>query len=208
LNARKEDEDENTTTTSIFQLEYPVRFILSIRDDAVVADRGHNQANFEMALLRIQQPQTSGESIIMNRVHTQWTETNPNDLRIFFPNGSIQDIKVTKRAIRESTESTLTTSEFQRIVTTPSSSSSQVPNISAQRILTKWKFPSNSESSQDDNRTTMEGLELVYNVLGVSTTGGMDLLNFSMSSGDSNAQPQLISKSRLRLVRPNQGRNR
>jgi hypothetical protein len=203
---------EDDTTTSIFQLEYPVRFVSSIRDDNVVADRGYNQANLEMALLRIQyqqqqqqqQPKQLGETIMMNRVDTQWTETNPNDLRILFPNGAIQDTKVTKRAIRESTESTLTSSEFQRVVMTPSSSSTQVPIIMAQRILTKWKFPPNSESNEDDNMATIEGLELVYNVLGADTTRGMDPMTFSLRGDNSNAQLQLVSKSRLRLVRPPQ----
>jgi hypothetical protein len=157
---------------STIALQYPVRFLASsINTDAVVADRGFNQAHLEAALRKTTTLPTA-----------EWRITNPNDLRIAFPDGSVKDIKVTKRSSELSVEDgAVSSSEFQRVVQQEAGSS--VPAVSARRVLTKWK------TVQDNNAA--EGLELVYDVM----SSGDPL------SPDAGKKPQLLSKSRLIMQR-------
>jgi len=102
----------NAGSGASLTLEYPVRFISSIEDDAVVADRGYNQANLEKSIKQLSAKSSDhGDSSLPSYT---WVETNPNDLRIFFADGSRKDIKVTKRAT-EKTDETVFSSEFQRV---------------------------------------------------------------------------------------------
>jgi len=157
------------------QLDYAVRFVPSIQDGAVVADRGWNQANLEAAL---RQDATAVRSYT-------WTETNPNDLFLVLRDGTTKAIKVTKRATTDTTDTdadegdNVQSSEFQRVVIDRSGSNegtmtTAVPEVSARRVLTKWK------RNADGN---LEGLEIVYDV---GSSGGSD--------GTS-----ILSKSRLFL---------
>ena len=146
-------------------VEYEMRFIQSGND--AVADRGFNQAALERAL-----------SSIETRSY-EWTETNPNDLRLEMEDGSRKEIKVTKRA-SERTEDFVSSSEFQRVTTEDSRMG--IPAISARRTSTKWKILTEA---------SVEGLEIV-NDMG----GGGDPL-----AGATTAGPRLISKSRLHLKR-------
>jgi hypothetical protein len=155
---------EGQTTSS---LEYDMRFIQSIESNAVVADRGYNQA----ALERAQSPSATIRSY-------EWVETNPNDLRLVWEDGSRKEIKVTKRA-SERTEDTVSCSEFQRITTEDARG---IPIIVARRTLTKWKIVSDS---------SIEGLEIVYDM-----GGGDPLAGATASAG-----PQVLAKSRLHLQR-------
>lgn len=126
-------------------VEYEMRFISSIESNAVVADRGSNQAALEKAL--------SGSSV---RSY-EWLETNPNDLRLVFEDGLRKDIKTTKRA-SEKTEDTVSSSEFQRITIDRG-----IPVIEARRTLCKWKVV---------NESTIEGLEIVYDMGGGDPLAG------------------------------------
>lgn len=148
-------------------LIYLVRFLPSIEEGAVVADRGFNQANLEAAM-------RDGDAIRSVR----WTETNPNDLRMTLPDGSLKEIKVTKRAT-ERTVATVFSSEFQRVT----QEEKGIPQITARRVLTKWKVVNNDK---------IEGLELVYNV-----AGGGDPLALQLQA----QEPHLLTKSRLVLER-------
>ena len=129
--------------TSTLDLIYPVRFLPSLQDNAFVADRGFNQASLENAI-------SPGSVQVMD-----WKASNPNDLRMVFTDGRTKDIKVTKRS-SERSENILSSSEYQRVVTQDSING--IPQITAQRILTKWKV------SEDGN--TCQGIELVYDMGG------------------------------------------
>lgn len=148
-------------------IQYEIRFIPSIQDLEVVADRGYNQAALENAL--------------NNKVQSyEWSESNPNDLKITFANGSRRDTKVTKRAT-ELTEDTISSSEFQRIT---SEEARGIPIISAHRILQKWKVV-------DEN--AIEGIEIV------NDAGGN--LGDPLAATGAPSSPKVISKSRLFLQR-------
>lgn len=158
-------------------LTYPFRFIQSIDDNAVVVDRGTNQAALEKALV---ETVSTKDGTVRSY---EWTMSNPNDLRLVLADGSKKEIKVTKRAT-ENTESTISSSEFQRITLEESNDKGfGVPSISARRVLTKWKII-------DD--ATIEALEVVYNI----PTGGDPL-----AGGASTTQPSILSKSRILLTR-------
>ena len=164
------------------RLSYTIRFIPSIEEDAVIADRGFNQAQLEQAILQTIKPRgTDNESTITMSVRSsyEWVPTNPNDLRVVLADGTRKEIKVTKRAT-EKTAATLSSSEFQRIT---QEDQGGIPEISARRVVTKWKLV-------DDN--TLEGLEIIYNV------GGGDPLAANSST---NSSPTILSKSRMLLTR-------
>jgi hypothetical protein len=155
-------------------LTYPFRFLQSIEDNAVVMDRGVNQAELEKALIRAVAGKEDGASL----QSYEWAYTNPNDLRLVLPNGLQKEIKVTKRAT-ERGDGFVSSSEFQRVT---QEDVRGIYNISARRVLNKWKLV-------DGN--TIEGLEIVYSM------GGGD----PMAAGSGSAQPAVLSKSRLYLKR-------
>lgn len=156
------------------KLSYPFRFIQSIEDDAVVADRGSNQAELEKAIVQTVTGNKEPSSTVRSY---EWVMTNPNDLRLTLSDGKRKEIKVTKRATERS-ENTVSSSEFQRFT---QEDERGIPVISARRVLTKWKIIDNS---------TIEGIEVVYSM------GGGDPLADSSAS-----QPSILSKSRLFLTR-------
>ena len=157
------------------RLNYPFRFIRSIEDNAVVADRGINQAELEKALMR---SVTGKDEAATNVRSYDWVQTNPNDLRVVLSDGTRKEIKVTKRAT-EKTDSTVFYSEFQRVT---QEDERGIPRVSARRVMTKWKIV--------DDR--VEGLEIVYNM-----AGGDPL---TAGPGGSSS-PTVLSKSKLFLVR-------
>ena len=194
----------------VLRLTYPVRFIRSIEDDAVVADRGFNQAELEAALVRRRTSTAStSSSTTASTTATssavlsyEWTQNNPNVLRVVLSDGTKKEIKVTKRAT-ERTEDTVSSSEFQRVTqetTTPTPTlqlqqqqqtgggpPGGIPVISARRVVSKWKKV---------NDSTLEGIEIVYAV-----GGGGDPLSITSLVSNNNAAPTILSKSRLYLVR-------
>jgi hypothetical protein len=159
-NVKREIVDQKT-------VEYEMRFIVS-SNAMVVADRGFNEAAFERAISSI------------GIQSYEWTETNPNDLRLIREDGSRKEIKVTKRS-SEQADDFVSSSEFQRITT--EDAVRRIPVITAQRVLTKWKIVSDSD---------IEGLEIIYDMGGA----GDPLAGASTASG-----PTLLSKSRLHLKR-------
>jgi len=174
-----------------FQLEYTFRFI-SVENSnmSVVADRGYNQAELEKALIRTVRG-VSSSSVLSY----EWAATNPNDLRVTMTDGSKKEIKVTKRATENSLNddndlTMLTSSEFQRVTQEKGGGEllnnvPNVPDISARRVLTKWKIPNDG--------TVVEGMEIIYDV------GGADPMMAGMAGG----KPTILSKSRLTLTRVN-----
>ena len=169
----------------VLRLTYPVRFIRSIEDDAVVADRGYNQAELEAALAG------RGSSSSPNTVLSyEWIANNPNVVRISLADGTKKEIKVTKRATERTTD-TVSSSEFQRITQEDTRQTAGgpggIPQISARRVVSKWKRVDNS---------TLEGIEIVYAV-----GGGGDPLSTSLIPSRNTAAPTILSKSRLYLVR-------
>ena len=153
------------------RLVYPFRFVSSIEDNLVVADRGFNQAELEKAILR----EVKGDKELASIRSYDWKENNPNDLRLVFSDGYKKKIKTTKRAT-ERTDTTVSSSEFQRLTL----DDGRVPSISARRVLTKWQIEGDSIS----------GMEIVYNI-----PAGDPM------AASSNTTPTVISKSRLSLER-------
>jgi hypothetical protein len=149
-------------------MEYEMRFIASSRFNAVVADRCYNQAALETALYN--QPVRICE----------WTQSNPNDLRVTLYSGEIKEVKITKRAY-EATGDTVFSSEFARI--TSQKQPNGFPVVGAVRTLTKWKVV---------NADVLEGLEIIYDMGSVG-----DPLAGSLTTKD----PQVVSKYRLHLER-------
>jgi hypothetical protein len=189
----------------ILTLNYPIRFLSSLNVNgkaAAVADRGYNQAALENALRRSGASSSSSSSStppVNNVVQSYtWSASNPNDLSIFFTNGSSKEIKVTKRAASiivnaaapenasaSAVTTTIDSSEFQRVTLDDQT----VPVISARRVLTKWKVIM-------DNPDVVEGLELVYDMTSVGF--GSDPLTLTQQQQQ---PPKLLSKSRLRITR-------
>lgn len=179
----------SSQTPAVVRLTYPVRFIRSIEDDAVVADRGYNQAELEAALVARRTGSSSG-STSSAVLSYEWIANNPNVLKVSLSDGSKKEIKVTKRAT-ERTEDTVSSSEFQRVTQEDTKQQQQggpggIPVISARRVVSKWK-------KVDDS--TLEGIEIVYAV-----GGGGDPLSSGLSTVNAGA-PTILSKSRLYLVR-------
>ena len=180
----------SSSSSSVLRLMYPIRFIRSIEDDAVVADRGFNQAELETALVRTVQrgrkedgeessSSTTASSTNSPKISYEWVQSNPNDLRLVLSDGTKKEIKVTKRAT-ERTVDTVSSSEFQRVT---QEERGGIPLISARRIVSKWK---------QVDESTLEGIEIVYEM------AGGDPLSTSLTG---NITPTILSKSRLYLVR-------
>jgi len=178
------------------RLTYPMRFIRSIEDDAVVADRGYNQAELEAALAR-RGSGASPESTASSPpavLSYDWAPNNPNVVRVALADGTRKEIKVTKRAT-ERTSDTVSSSEFQRITQEDTrllaaGGPGAVPQISARRVVSKWKRVDES---------TLEGIEIVYAV-----GAGGDPLSTSLPGQQQpggGGAPTILSKSRLYLVR-------
>ena len=156
------------------QVSYRYRFIASVEDDAVVADRGFNQAQLESAVIR-SVTAASDQNPISSY---DWQYTNPNDLRLLFSSGGTKEIKVTKRAT-ELDGALISSSEFQRVT---QQGARGIPEVSARRVVTKWRI-------LDESR--IEGLEVVF-----SMPGGDPLAGVSKSTS-----PSVLSKSRMVLIR-------
>ena len=91
------------------ELVYPIRFVTSVRDEQVVADRGVNQLELEKAIRRSIISSSSNDDNGNDDNDEQiisydWSISNPNDLRLTWKTKkdgmiiSTKEIKVTKRA--------------------------------------------------------------------------------------------------------------
>lgn len=150
-------------------VEYRVRYLPATSLDqelVAIADRGYNQANFAAAL---------GDGTKRRVQSYVWSQQNPNDLRIVWSTGLVEDSKVTKRA-SERTNDTVSSSEFVRVVTVENSG---IPAIAARRVMSKYK-------AVTENR--IEGIELEY---AVPDPGSIQ----------QPTPPTLLTKSRLVLTR-------
>ena len=212
-------------------LYYDVRFITVDGDDVastvnssnnnkseaekVIADRQFNEAAYYNALraeivkqtTAIIQPPPSIQSIT-------WSPFNPNVCTSIYTDGSMQEIKVTKRAAEldlgtskndaiananandignEKERMTLiSSSEYRRVTTTKGAMG--IPSIAASRVLTKWKSEVLGTGLQQSKNQIVEGIEIVY-LDGMM--GGGDPLAGGVGGG----KPMLSSKSRLKLER-------
>ena len=165
---------------------YDMRFLPSTTTaNACVQDRGYNLMKFES--VSVDTNTTSSDASKSAILLYEWTEMSPNDVRFVFMDGSREEIKVTKRAT-EQTEDTVTSSEFLRI---SSEDSRGIPIIQARRVLTKWKIVSTN---------VVEGFEITYDMSG-GNLGDPLGRRFITNPVTATAGPQIISKSRLHLVR-------
>jgi hypothetical protein len=123
-----------------------------------------------------------------------WSPSNPNVLTLNYSDGSSKEVKVTKRATElDQLNGLVSSSEFRRITVVGGTGTGDegilgggggIPAIEASRILNKWKINENGN---------IEGIEIVY------SEGSLgDPL---MAANGNRQQQQIISKSRLLLVR-------
>ena len=157
------DKGGSSDNTATLVLDYIVRFIPSIDDDATVADRGFNQANLEAAVSRGMSPSY------------EWTSTNPNDLRLAWPDSRRKDIKVTQRATDYDrlVDGLLWSSEVQRVTT--DGGKADVPTILARRVVTQYRWeisPANTTPS------IVQALEVIYS-LQTNTAANKEILSKS-----------------------------
>jgi hypothetical protein len=192
---------------------YKVRFLPSDDGDAsnqaaAVADRGYNQAHLEAAI-RGARGDTGDNNNNNNNSKTDditaavrsydWSVNNPNELQVAMVDGSSKYIKVTKRAT-EATDTTVYSSEFQRV--SQQDAVTGIPVVTARRVMTKWKMTAATNNNINNNNETVdsssiEGLEIVYDMGG----GGDPLSATTATALSSQAEPKVISKSRLLLER-------
>lgn len=146
-----------------------------VEDGSVVADRGYNQANLEAA--------AAGSSTMPSY---EWVSTNPNDLRIIWPDGSRKDVKVTQRATdyQKLDEGRLWSSEVQRVTTDNGANS--VPSVTARRVVTKYRWENNVEAGAVP--ALVQAVETVYD-LGVASD--------PLKAGGGSSNSNILSKSRI-----------
>jgi hypothetical protein len=192
----------------VIVLNYPIRFIQSIQDNAVVADRGFNQASLERSIRINAAGGSKSDSSISDPIRSyRWSESNPNDIFLEFYDGSLKYIKVTKRSSEYDTVSnTVSSSEYQRVTQDDMSTSTtalpgKIPTITARRIVSKWRPVLQSDSTALSSTTNaIEAIEIVYDV---GTSNSNDPLSFQpkQQSQTQQIQPIILSKSKLYLQR-------
>lgn len=188
---------------------YKVRFLPSDDGDtsgkaAAVADRGYNQAHLEAAIRGAKgdtgDTTSSNKHIKTDDISTavrsyDWSVSNPNELHVAMVDGSSKYIKVTKRAT-EATDTTVYSSEFQRV--SQQDAVTGIPVVTARRVMIKWKIKADTNNNSNDaTDSSIEGLEIVYDMGG----GGDPLSATTATALSSQAEPKVISKSRLLLER-------
>ena len=166
-------------------LEYTIRFVPSIENDAVVADRGFNQANLEVA--------ASSNAARLPPPLAQWASSNPNDLRLAWPaDGRVKDIKVTQRATdyQQIANGRLWSSEVQRVTNDGSgNNASAVPMITARRVVTQYRWePTASATNNDAPPNLVQALEVIYDLGGTTDP---------LKTASPNNNDNILSKSRI-----------
>lgn len=191
-------------------LFYDVRFITVDGDDnvdtnvnsneKVIADRQFNEASYFNALKEVVEAQ-SQQKISLPSIQTiVWSPFNPNVCTINFNDSYMKEIKVTKRAAElDMATGSISSSEYRRITNVSSTGTGNlpggIPSISASRVLTKWKVSDSSVDESGKQKQFVEGLEIVYSDGAI----GGDPMSMGIGSAGGAKQPQMISKSRLRL---------
>jgi hypothetical protein len=209
---------DNPASTDVpIVLNYPIRFIQSIQDDAVVADRGFNQASLERSIRLISGSYTTTStgsrsedvSGMLDPIRSyKWSESNPNDIFLEFFNGSRKYIKITKRSYDyDSTTNIVSSSEYQRVTqddlsTSTTSMPGSIPTITARRIVSKYK-PILSTDTTTSTTTTVNAIEAIEIVYDVSTSSSSnDPMSFQLQQqSQQSQQPKILSKSKLYLTR-------
>ena len=207
-------------------LSYDVRFITVDGDDSiivtkedggsgasanvekVIADRQYNENSYYNALrdaiMKKQSNSSNTQSLPPSIQTTSWSPSNPNVLTSNYNDGSNKEIKVTKRATElDEVNGIISSSEYRRITTTGAATTAGsnggigggIPSIAASRSLKKWKI---SEFNGNGDVVVVEGIEIVYSDGG---TIGDPLMAAPGAGGRQPQQPQMSSKSRLRLER-------
>ena len=179
-------------------INYDVRFITvdgdtkSDGNQKIIADRQFNEASFYNAIrAELTGKDGANSSTTPSLQSITWSPFNPNVCTSNYSNGSLKEIKVTKRASElDSASGIISSSEYRRVTTVDSGSFGGIPSISASRVLTKWK------SEGEGKEQVVEGIEIVY----TDGTLGGDPMAVGIGSG-ANSKPQMSSKSRLRLVK-------
>lgn len=183
-------------------ISYDVRFITVDGDvksnggDQVIYDRQFNEASYYNAIKATADKQEGRVSPPSIQTIT-WSPFNPNVCTSNYSDGSMKEIKVTKRAAEmDAASGIISSSEYRRVTTTGAVSSGSfggIPSISASRVLTKWK------SDLVDGNQLVEGIEIVYSD---GSIGGDPMAAGSFTGGSGGSkQPQMSSKSRLKLER-------
>ena len=169
------------------QQEYPRRS----NNVPAIADRAFNEQSYYAALSEeLNRLYSTTKPTLPSIQSATWTSTNPNVLSLSYANGSMKEIKVTKRSLDVSDDGkSIFSSEFRRITYIPPPPSANsivggIPSISKSRVLTKWK--QSTTAATDDGINRIEGIEIVYNENG--TLGDEDknvdrLLGGSSRSG-------------------------
>lgn len=171
------------------QIQLPLIVSYDVRFISVDGDIVSNQEDFNVVMDRQFNTKTYYESINFDKIRptiqtTNWSPYNPNICTTSYSDGSVEEVKVTKRAVETNSDAGLiSSSEFRRI--TKSVPDSMVPDIRASRALTKWKI-----SSEDE----IQGIELIYTDPSIA----LDPMNASVSTS---MKPFLSSKSFFKLER-------
>ena len=202
--------------------------------EKVIADRQFNEASYYNALRAEIVKQT--ETATTSKVNIQplpppsiqsitWSPFNPNVCTSIYNDGSMQEIKVTKRAAEldlgngngtssknnanananandignanEKERMTLiSSSEYRRVTTTKGAMG--IPSIAASRVLTKWKSEVLGVGlQQQQSQSKNQIVEGIEIVYSDGMMGGGDPLAGGVGGG----KPMLSSKSRLKLER-------
>lgn len=179
-------------TAPALVLDYNIRYLPSIEDNAVVADRGYNQANLEAAISA--RAAAAATATAASPPSFEWTFTNPNDLRLQWPDGRRKDIKVTQRAtdFAQIGEGRLWSSEVQRVTNNAGGGGGSVPDVMARRVVTQYRWEAAAGIGIDNADeapvpSLVQAVEVIYD-LGGST----DPLKASGVSNNS-----ILSKSRI-----------
>lgn len=154
-----------------------------------IADRAFNEQSYYAALSEeLHRLYSTTKPVLPSIQSATWTPTNPNVLSLSYANGSLKEIKVTKRSVDVSKDgNSIFSSEFRKITNVPPSQSSAnsigvggIPSISKSRVLTKWK---QTAAATDENINRIEGIEIMYNENG--TLGDKDKNVDSLMGGSS-----------------------
>jgi hypothetical protein len=181
---------------------YKVRFLPSDNGNAVVADRGYNQAHLEAAI-RGSSASRGGDNKgigidIDNDIDNDtdisaavrsydWSVTNPNELQVALQDGSSKYIKVTKRAT-EATDTTVYSSEFQRV--SQPDVATGIPVVTARRVMTKWKVRTTATAADAATNTNNNN----------NSSSSKDSDSISISANDASASASTISIEGLEIV--------
>lgn len=159
------------------RLEYPVRYIDYGDDANVVLDRA----------FAAEQAAKASPGDPFARAKARWEPSNPNVLVLETAEGGLLETKVTKRSF-EVSPNTFGSSEYARLaLLTPGGILGGIPDIIAQRTQTRWRW----NDQLVNGPSIIEGIELT-STYDPKATGFGDL---------NGAQPVIITKSRLQLLR-------